>query len=145
MRIFRLLSRILPPEPRPRFVALNQARAHRSWRRPWEYAPRPIQRAALDCWGVIPAPIQHALSPLGDLINPQHTSAVEVMPGPATVPGVAEARAAGFTPIEELTGFAEVALVWPEEHRRAVAETREWWLDEPLEGKLWLVRPPWPG
>ncbi|MBV9099294.1 MAG: hypothetical protein JO079_14675 [Frankiaceae bacterium] len=94
---------------------------------------------------MIPGPIRHALSPLGDLINPGQTITAEVMPGPSTVPGVAEARAEGFTPIEELTGFAEVAMVWPEEHRHAVPETREWWLDEPLDGKLWLVRPPWPG
>jgi hypothetical protein len=66
------------------------------------------------------------------------------MPGASSVPGVDELRAEGFTPIEELTGFAEVALVWREDHRRSVPERREWWLEEPLGGRLWLVRPPWP-
>src|SRR4051812_14873071 len=93
---------------------------------------------------MIPAPIRRALSPLGNLINPGHTTTAVVMPGPSNVPGVDDLRAEGFTPIEELTGFTEVALVWPEAHRRAVTETREWWLDEPLEGKVWLVRSPWP-
>ena len=126
-------------------MGLNQTGSTRSWRRPWEFAPEPVQRVALRSWDLIPAPIRHALAPLGDVINPGHTTTAEPMPGASTVPGVDAVRAEGFTPIEELTGFGEVALVWPEEHRRNVPETREWWLDEPLEGKLWLVRPPWPG
>jgi hypothetical protein len=89
--------------------------------------------------------VQLALAPLGHLINPGHTTSTGTLPGASVVPGVDEVRADGFTPIEELTGFCEVALVWPDEHRRTVAETREWWLDEPLEGMVWLVRPPWPG
>ena len=60
------------------------------------------------------------------------------------MPGVDALRAEGFTPIEELTGFVTVALVWPEQHRRSVPETRDWWLAEPLDGKVWLIRSPWP-
>jgi hypothetical protein len=64
----------------------------------------------------------------------------------AIVPGVAEVMAAGFTPIENLTGMLEVALVWPQDHRRSIPEVRLWALDdERLEGRLWLVRSPWPG
>jgi hypothetical protein len=63
----------------------------------------------------------------------------------AIVPGVAEVIAAGFTPIENLTGMVEVALVWPEEHRRSIPEVRPWALeDERLQGQLWSVRSPWP-
>jgi hypothetical protein len=84
------------------------------------------------------------LAPLGAVLYPGQTTSAHVLPGPSTVPGVDLARAEGFTPIEELTGFMEVGLVWPDEHRRSVPETREWWLDEPLGGMVWLVRPPWP-
>jgi hypothetical protein len=66
------------------------------------------------------------------------------------VPTVAELRAAGFTPIEELTGQVELAEVWPEAHRRAVPDTRY----EPdaataripglTDGLLYLIRSPWP-
>lgn len=59
-------------------------------------------------------------------------------------PGAAELRAAGFTPLEELTGAVRIALAWPEEHRRSVPETRELWLDDTVEGRFWLVRSPWP-
>lgn len=129
----------------PRYAGLNQGRPTRTWQRPWEFAPEPIQRAAVRSWSALPSSVRRALSPLGGVINPGHTTTVEMMPGPSTVPGVDALRAAGFTPIEELTGFTEVALVWPDDHRRSVPETREWWLDEPLEGKCWLARPPWDG
>ena len=60
--------------------------------------------------------------------------------------GVGELMAEGFTPIENLTGMLEVAVVWPEEHRRSVPEVRGWLLkDEQLQGRLWAVRTPWPG
>lgn len=113
--------------------------------RPWELLPAPVVKVALRGWGALPSPVRRALVPLGRVVNPGHTTTIERLPGPSTVPGVEELRAEGFTPIEELTGFAQLALVWPEEHRRAVAETREWWLEEPLDGQLWLVRSPWPG
>jgi hypothetical protein len=64
----------------------------------------------------------------------------------AIVPGVTEVIATGFTPVENLTGMLEVALVWPEDHRRSIPEVRPWALaDERLQGQLWLVRSPWPG
>jgi hypothetical protein len=64
----------------------------------------------------------------------------------AIVPGVDELVAQGFTPIENLTGVHELALAWPEEHRRSIPEVRSWQLDdEPLQGRLWAVRSPWPG
>jgi putative hydrolase of the HAD superfamily len=65
--------------------------------------------------------------------------------GPDTVGGVAGLRAQGFEPIEEYTGAVWVAQLWPEEHRRLVAETRRVWLnDVDSDGRLWLVRSPWP-
>jgi hypothetical protein len=65
--------------------------------------------------------------------------------GPDTVVGVADLRAEGFEPIEEYTGFISVAQIWPEHHRRWVAETRPVWLnDTDSDGRLWLVRSPWP-
>ena len=65
--------------------------------------------------------------------------------GPDTVVGVTGLRAEGFAPIEEYTGAGWVAQVWPDEHRRWVAETRSVWLnDADSDGRLWLVRSPWP-
>jgi hypothetical protein len=66
------------------------------------------------------------------------------MPGADTVAGVAAIRAEGFTPIEELTGRTEIATVWPKPHRRSVVETRPWWIEDQPDGRLWLVRSPWP-
>lgn len=64
----------------------------------------------------------------------------------AIVPGVDDLVGQGFTPIENLTGMHELAIVWPEEHRRSIPEVRPWQLeDEQLQGRLWAVRPPWPG
>ena len=39
-----------------------------------------------------------------------------------------------------------VAEMWPEEHRRFVAETRQSWMSlaPELSGRLWLLRAPWP-
>lgn len=59
-------------------------------------------------------------------------------------PGVTDLAAQGFRPIEELTGDMEVAQLWPEEHRRAVRETRREWLEDAPDGLCWLVRSPWP-
>jgi hypothetical protein len=62
------------------------------------------------------------------------------------VPGVAELGMQGFEPIEAYTGAFWVARLWPDEHRRSVVETRSAWLDDPhSDGRLWLVRSPWPG
>ncbi|MFL6237902.1 MAG: hypothetical protein ACJ735_00220 [Actinomycetes bacterium] len=66
--------------------------------------------------------------------------------GEAIVPGADDLMAEGFVPIENLTGFREVATVWPEEHRRSIPEVRPFVLEE--EGpnaRLWAIRPPWPG
>jgi hypothetical protein len=64
----------------------------------------------------------------------------------AIVPGVDDLVREGFTPIENLTGAHELAVVWPEAHRRSIPEVRAWALeDEALQGRLWAVRPPWPG
>lgn len=66
-------------------------------------------------------------------------------PGPDTVAGVPELRKQGFEPLEEHTGAVWVGQLWPEDHRRWVAETRSAWLDDPRgEGRLWLARSPWP-
>lgn len=77
--------------------------------------------------------------------GPHTTSAQPGHLGPDTVPGVLEWRAAGFEPLEEHTGALWVAEVWPDPHRAFVAETRPMWLDgSDTDGRLWLVRSPWP-
>jgi len=64
--------------------------------------------------------------------------------GPDTVAGVVALRAQGFEPIEEYTGAVWVGQLWPEDHRRWVAETRPVWLnDADSDKRLWLVRSPW--
>jgi hypothetical protein len=64
----------------------------------------------------------------------------------AIVPGLDDLIVQGFSPIENFTGAWEVALVWPAEHRRSIPEVRAWALDDrALQGRLWAVRPPWPG
>jgi hypothetical protein len=59
-------------------------------------------------------------------------------------PGAAELRAAGFMPVEMLTGEFEIAGVWPWQHRRSLPETREDWVEDAVDGRFWLVRSPWP-
>lgn len=68
------------------------------------------------------------------------------MEGPDVVPGVPAIRELGFEPVEEYTGALWVADVWPDEHRRSVPETRDFWLTSMPEtgGRVWLVRSPWP-
>lgn len=96
------------------------------------------------CWELLPNAVHDVLAPIGGLVNPGHTTGPSVLPaGPDTVAGVAEIRAEGFTPIEEVTGRSDIALVWPEAHRRSVAETRPWWIDDHPDGRLWMVRSPW--
>jgi hypothetical protein len=124
------------------YVARNQGRRPR---RLWELLPEPVVHLALDLWNALPRPVRRSLAPLGRLINRGHSTEGITMPGASSVSGVDDLRREGFTPVEELTGFVEVAMVWPDGHRRSVPETREWWLGEPLDAQLWLVRPPWPG
>ena len=65
--------------------------------------------------------------------------------GPETVVGVDGLLAQGLKPIEEFTGAVWVAQLWPENHRGWVPETRPVWLnDADSDGRLWLVRSPWP-
>jgi hypothetical protein len=64
---------------------------------------------------------------------------------PETVAGAHELIAAGFEPIETLTGACWVVDHWPEEHRRFVPESRPEWLDSRPDGRLWFVRSPWDG
>lgn len=65
--------------------------------------------------------------------------------GPETVDGAAKILAAGFVPIETLTGAFWILKQWPEQHRRSVPETRLQWLDGQPDGRLWFVRSPWNG
>lgn len=58
-------------------------------------------------------------------------------------PGVVAAASEGFVPIENLTGL-DAAALWPEEHRRAVPETRPGVSEYTADGMCWLVRSPWP-
>src|SRR6185437_16377215 len=125
------------------FSSLNQHdRAPRRW---WELAPEPMQRVALRTWAALPRVIRAPLVPIGRWINPHQTTRAEPSPGPDTVPGVRELRAQGFLPLEEHTGAEWVGQLWPEQDRRSVAETRPVWLNDlDSDGRLWLMRSPWP-
>lgn len=59
-------------------------------------------------------------------------------------PGVVEAASEGFLPVENLTGADYVVSAWPDEHRRAVLETRSGRRDDTPDGRCWLLRSPWP-
>jgi len=63
--------------------------------------------------------------------------------GPESVPGAAEVIAEGFRPIEQLTGIYWVLSVWPDEHKRALTESRADSASE--DGLLWFIRSPWRG
>jgi hypothetical protein len=97
-------------------------------------------------WNSLPRALRTPFIPLGRWLNPHQSTAVTtVSPGTDTVAGVVDLRREGFEPIEEYTGAVEVARLWPEGHRRAVAETRAEWLEDATsDGRLWLVRSPWP-
>jgi hypothetical protein len=112
----------------------------------WQRIPQPLAAIAVRAWSALPRAVRAPLIPVGRWINPhQTTSAVATGSGPDTVVGVSELRSQGFSPIEEHTGAFWVAQIWPEQHRRSVAETRSSWLDDPhSDGRLWLVRSPWP-
>ena len=114
--------------------------APRHW---WDRLPQPVVSLALMSWGHLPQGVRSQLARLTPVINPGGATTAEVLPGPDVVAGVADARAAGFTPIEELTGRCELVTVWPAQHRRSVVETRPWWLEDSPDGLLWLVRSPW--
>jgi hypothetical protein len=127
------------------FASLNQhGRPPRRW---WDHAPRPLETVAVKAWSKLPHVVRAPFVPIGRWINPhQTTSAASALHGPYSVHGVAELRTQGFEPIEAYTGAFWVAQLWPEEHRRSVAETRADWLDDSRgDGRLWLVRSPWPG
>lgn len=126
---------------RARFVARAQSRRRPPW---YQRLPRPVQRAALRMWSAVPWRLRRPLVPLGALFGP-HTVSATPSPGPDTVPGVAALRAEGFQPVEQHTGAVWLAGVWPHQHRRSVPETRPAWLDDDeCDGRLWLVRSPWP-
>jgi hypothetical protein len=59
-------------------------------------------------------------------------------------PGTAELTAAGFVPLDELTGNDEMIRDWPEPHRRSVPETRAKVQEFAIDGQCWLLRSPWP-
>ena len=112
----------------------------------WDALPGPVTRLALGIWSRLPGAVRAPFIPIGRWISPvSTTSAGFESPGPDTVGGVSTLRAEGFEPIEEYTGAVDVAELWPTEHRRSVAETREWRLEHAeCGGRLWLVRTPWP-
>ena len=111
----------------------------------WGRLPQPIVTTAVRIWSLLPHALRTPFIPVRRLISPHQTTGTSVTEGPDTVDGVADLRAQGFEPIEEHTGAIEVAELWPEDHRRWVSETREAWLDDTNDdGRLWLVRSPWP-
>jgi hypothetical protein len=131
-------------ERRSGFSALNQHDVlPRRW---WERVPQPLATLAVRAWSRLPHVVRAPFIPLGRWINPhQTTSAGTAPPGWDTVPGASEFVVQGFEPIEAYTGACWVAQLWPDEHRRSVAETRPDWLEDPhSDGRLWLVRSPWP-
>jgi hypothetical protein len=67
-----------------------------------------------------------------------------VVEHPETVPGAAELVDEGFVALGRLTGGTWFVEVWPEEHRRALPETRSVLLADNANAKVWFVRSPWP-
>lgn len=59
------------------------------------------------------------------------------------LPGADDLIAAGFEPLEELTGVTWIGAQWPTAHRRALPEVRADYL-EAGEDVVWFVRSPWP-
>ena len=114
----------------------------------WDRLPDKPVAVALRLWSFVPRPLQVALAPLGRLVNPRSATTAQPLAGPEVVPGVSELILAGFTPLEQHTGFMRLGEAWPEPHRRSVPETRSWWLDDmsntETNGTVWLVRSPWP-
>jgi hypothetical protein len=90
----------------------------------WDRLPDKPIAIALRLWSFVPRPLQIALAPLRRLVNPRSTTTAEPLAGAEVVPGVSELMAAGFTPLEQVTGFVRIGEAWPEAHRREVAETR---------------------
>ena len=126
------------------YQALNQTSGlPRAW---WQRVPQPIATWAVRAWSVLPHAVRARFIPLVRLVDPRRsTHAVSVPPGPDTVPGVAELRAQGYEPIEAYTGAVGVGRLWPRNHRASVSETRPVWLADPSsDGRLWMVRSPWP-
>lgn len=86
----------------------------------------------------------NATSPPDDQDRPR--SVVSPPPDSARVrqlAGADELIAAGFEPLEELTGTISIGQQWPEAHRRSLPETRPENL-EIGEDVVWFVRSPWP-
>lgn len=113
----------------------------------WHRVPQPAATAALAIWSLLPPVVRKPFLPVGRWINPHHTTAATTTDpeGPDTVDGVTALREQGFAPIEEYTGATWVGQLWPEDHRRWLPETRSAWLDATNhDGRLWLVRSPWP-
>ena len=123
------------------YSALGQRSGRgRPW---WQRFPKPLEWAALHAWGRLPRFVGVPLVPLGRLFGP-HSSTGRILPGADAAPGVVDLISQGFEPIETQTGAIWVAALWPDEHRRSVAETRPWWLDDPeSDGRVWLIRSPW--
>lgn len=122
------------------YVGFSSTSVSPAW---WQRFPRPIEIAALRLWAKLPSFVRSPLVPLGGLFA-KHTVSAEAPPAPESVPGVAEIAQDGFEPLENHTGAMWVARLWPKAHRRAVAETRPEWLEDPdSDGQLWLVRSPW--
>lgn len=91
----------------------------------WDRVPEPIARVALRSWSLVPGPVRQELARLTPLINPgATTTGGDPGPGPDEVPGVIAARAAGFAPLEELTGRVDLASVWPEAKAAAALADR---------------------
>lgn len=64
------MSRVRRRKSDGEYVGLNQRGLRRSPRQPWDLLPEPLIRVALRSWGVLPAPVRHALGQLGYVINP---------------------------------------------------------------------------
>ena len=70
-------------------------------------------------------------------------------PEPASLPassvvGAAELIAAGFEPLELLTGSDWIAVDWPNQRKRALPESRPDRLPDGADEQVWFVKSPWP-
>jgi len=63
---------------------------------------------------------------------------------PSSVVGAAELIAAGFEPLELLTGSDWIAVDWPSQRKRALPESRPDRLPDGADEQVWFVKSPWP-
>src|SRR5882724_9480713 len=102
--------------------------------RPWEHLSERQTRVVRQVWSKVPGPLRRALAPIGRLTGPHSVAGGPAGPGVETVLGVPALIAAGWVPLETLTGMVRVGEVWPDDCRLSVPDTRD------SDDVVWLVK-----